>query len=76
MYAEKLYICSFFVRRDFCKIFKWLYQNWALLKCGTTVMVGCKDNHRSVFPCLYVGGFYSFGMVLFGIVFADYLLSS
>lgn len=39
--VEKLYICSSFVCRNFCKIFKWLWQNWALFKCGTTVTVGC-----------------------------------
>lgn len=44
-------------------------SNGALFKCGTTVPAGCKDNHRSVFPCLCVGGFYSFGVALFVIVF-------
>lgn len=73
--AEKLYIYSFSVCRSFCKITKWLCQNRALFKCGTTVSAGCKDNHRSVFPCLYIGGFYSFGVALFVIVFTDHVMS-
>lgn len=62
------------VHRDFCNIFKWSCSNWVLLECGETVIVGYIDNHSAVFLCLYVDGIYSFGMVLFGIVFTDYCL--